>query len=757
MTARILIVCFLVSVLLFTWRPANALEIPAGPATISGTVLGPERKPIPRATVRLLDSTSTEQARALTDTQGRFRFAGLVDSAYTLAAELVGFETLTQRARPGEEIELQLSLAPVREQVVVTATRTEAPSGQLGAATSVLFESELEQRRILPVSEALRALPGATVARTGGYGASTSLFIRGGESDYNKVYLDGIPLNEAGGAYEWSVLTADNFERVEVVRGPQSALFGSDAMAGAVQLFTRRGPAESARPRITLGGEGGNRDTWRAHAGLTGAGGPFDYSLSWARFSTDNREPNSAFHNTSLSANVGAALSERTSVRAVLRGELGRVGTPGQTAFGRPDLDAFLRRRDASAGLALHDQTAAFWEQRLRYSFAQSRQLSRNLIADPFFVPRFEDRAAQCFDFTTGVVDDCEFFDFPFDFLNHLRRHQLSYQSDWRAGAAGGRAGLHVFTFAFEWDREQGFLGDRLAPGGEVNARRDNFGWVFQHQAVWGRFFMTNGVRVEDNESFGASVIPRTSLAYYLRRGGGAIGPSKLKFNFGLGIKEPSLLESFSLGPFAFGNPDLRPERARSFDFGIEQRFGRDRAKLEANWFDNRFRDLIAFEITSFVPFTGSFFNIGRSQAKGSELILEVAPGGGLRARGHYTFLDSQVTESATVFDPVFEEGNRLFRRPKHSGALQVFWDWRRVSLSSTTLFVGRRTDTDFALLGLTSSKGYTRWEVSAAYQSPHRVTYFAVVENLLNRDYMEVLGFPALKLMFRAGGRVSY
>ena len=746
MTARLLLVGLLASLLLPACLFATALDNPAELGTISGTVLDPKNNPIPRATVRLLDASGAERASALTNTQGEFKFTGLAEENYSLAAELVGFESLTQSARPGEEVSLQLALAPVREQVVVSATRTEAPSGQLGASTSVVFEGELEQRRVLPVSEALRALPGATVARTGGYGASTSLFIRGGESDYNKVYLDGIPLNEAGGAFEWSVLMTDNIERVEFVRGPQSALFGSDAMAGVVQLFTRRGPAESGRPRITLGGEGGNQDTWRANANLAGAAGLFDYSLSWARFSTDNREPNSAFHETSLSANLGLELSERTQVRAVVRGELGRVGTPGQTAFGRPDLDSFLRRRDASVGIALHDQTASFWEQRLRYSFAQSRQLSRNLLEDPPFTPAFEGRTAPF-----------EFFDFTFDFLNHMRRHQLSYQSDWRAGAPGRRAGLHVFTFAFEWDREQGFLGDRLSPGGEVNARRDNFGWVFQHQALWGRFFLTNGVRIEDNESFGTSAVPRTSLAYYLRRGGGAVGLSKLKFNFGLGIKEPSLLESFSIGPFAFGNPELRPERARSFDFGVEQRLWHDRAKLEVNWFDNRFRDLIAFEITSFVPFTGTFFNIGRSKAKGSELILEVAPGGGLRARAHYTFLDSQVTESGTVFDPVFEEGNRLFRRPKHSGAVEVFWDWRRVSVSSTTLFVGRRTDSDFALLGLTSSEGYTRWDASAAYRSPHRVTYFAVVENLLNRDYMEVLGFPALKLAFRAGARLTY
>ncbi|MFQ5695158.1 MAG: TonB-dependent receptor domain-containing protein, partial [Terriglobia bacterium] len=174
-------------------------------------------------------------------------------------------------------------------------------------------------------------------------------------------------------------------------------------------------------------------------------------------------------------------------------------------------------------------------------------------------------------------------------------------------------------------------------------------------------------------------------------------------------------------------------------------------------WFDNRFRDLIGFEITDFLTFSGSFFNIGRTKAKGSEVVLELAPGGGLRGRGSYTFLDSQVTRSGTVFDPVFEEGNRLLRRPKHGGALELFWDWRRLSVASTTLFVGRRSDSDFSLLSLTSNSGYTRWDVAGSYRTRHGITYFGVVENLLNRDTMEVLGFPALKLTFRAGARVRF
>ena len=738
MTARLVPLTLLLSLLC----PVSLLS--QSPGTITGTVLDPARAPLPRATVQLLAAGGAELARTRTDAQGRFRFEGLSPASYTVVVELVGFERFSQSAAPGASVEAVLAVRPVRERVVVTATRTEAPSAQVGASTTVLTGEELSRGVML--GDLLRPVPGAAVVQSGAPGAVSSLFVRGGENDHNKVLLDGIVLNEPGGTYFFSNLTAENLERVEVVRGPQSALFGSDAVASVVQLFTRRGQAETLRPRFSFSLEGGNHATGLGRAGMSGEAGRFDYSLAAARLSTENQAPNNGFRNTTLSANFGLALREATSLRVVLRGELGQAGTPGQTAFGRPDLDAFFRRGDADLGVMLRDQTTAFWDQRLTYGFAQSRQVSRNLTADPPFTPSFEGRTAPF-----------PFFDFTSDFLNHTRRHHLSYQSDWRVGAAGSSAGQHFFTFAFEWDRELGLLGERLFPGPAVEAQRDNFGTVFQHQALWGRLFLTNGVRVENNASFGTAVVPRSSLAYFLRAGGESLGATKLKFNFGLGIKEPTLTESFSPSPFFLGNPRLAPERTRSFDFGVEQRFWYDRAKLEVNWFDNRFRDLIGFEITSFVPFTGSFFNLGRTKAKGTEVVLELAPGKGLRGRGSYTFLDSEVTESGTVFDPVFEAGNRLLRRPKHSGAVQVFWDWKRLTVVSTAVFVGRRTDSDFSLLGLTANPGYTKWDLGASYRSPHRVTYFAAVENLLNQEYMEVLGFPALKLAVRAGARVEF
>ncbi len=705
------------------FQPLLIAQAQTAPDSLGGTVLDPDRHPVPRALVQLETTGGTEVSRTLSGPEGRFRFTGLTENRYRVAVTLAGFETLTQDLPTGSHYEMVLALAPVQEQVVVTATRTGAPTSQLGVTSTVFTEEEIAGRQAVTVSDLLRAMPSSALVRTGGHGTLTSLFVRGGESNHNKILLDGVPLNGPGGEFFLSNLTVENIERVEVIRGPQSALFGSDAMASVVQLFTKRTREETPRPRVHLSFEGGNRTTWLGRGGLSGNTGRFDYSTQFSRFFTDNREVNNTFHNTSLSGNFGYQLNESTTLRAILRGELSQTGTPDATAFEAPDLTALSRRRGGSGAVTLHNQTTQYWEQRLTYGFNETRMISQDLIADK--LP----------------------FDFLFDSLDVQKRHHLNYQSDWRGGSIGNATGQHLLTFAVEWEGEHGFFGDRLDPANVAKAERNNAGWVFQHQGLWNRFSLTTGVRLEDNDSFGFAAAPRASAAYFLRTGGGRFGSTKLKANFGLGIKEPTFVESFSRNFFFLGNPALQEERIRSVETGFEQRFWYDRAKLEVNLFHNRFRDLIQFQIVDFTTFEGSFFNVQRAKAKGAEVIFDFAPRQGFRARGTYSLLD---TKSSFTERP-------LLRRPRHSGTLGVFWDWRQLTVSSTTLFVGQREDSSFSAPGTTSNPGYVRWDIGWRLRTSHRLTYFGVVENLLNDDYMEALGFPALKLMFRAGARVEF
>src|SRR5262245_3814371 len=543
---------------------------------IAGIVVDQSGQPLPRAYVRVLEPGGTEIAATFADQTGRFRLNASTTDC-TIEASLTGFETASA-ACATEPARVVLGVAPVRETVVVSATRTAAPASQVGVSVTTFTADDLLHRDVPLVADLLRASPGVMVVRTGSPGAVTSLFVRGGESNYNKVLLDGIPLNEPGGTFNFSNLTIDNLEQIEIVRGANSALFGSDAMASVVQLVTKRPDRSSGRPRASMALEGGTYDTVRGRAAASGASGRLDYALGAQQYNTDNREPNSRFENTTLSASVGVALGGDASLRFVARAEREHVGTPGQTAFGRPDLDAFFERHDGIGGLSFDQQLTPSLRQRAAYSLTASNQQSTNLIADPAYTPRFGDRVAPF-----------EFSDFTFDSVNDLHRHHASYQADWRP-TSNVSYGQHLVSVLVDWDGERATLENRLART-VTDASRDNVGSSVQDQVLWRRVFVTAGARIEHNDSFGTAAVPRGSIVVVARSASGALGETKLRASAGLGIKEPTVLESFSPSPFFLGNPDLEPERARTIEAGIDQRFAADRARIELTWFDNHYKN----------------------------------------------------------------------------------------------------------------------------------------------------------------------
>ncbi|OLC84900.1 MAG: hypothetical protein AUH72_00575 [Acidobacteria bacterium 13_1_40CM_4_65_8] len=722
----------------------HAVSTAAADREASGTVVDQFGQALPRAYVRLLDQRGSEITATFADQTGRFRLnASSTDCR--IEASLTGFATASVPcgAQPARIV---LAVAPVRETVVVSATRTEAPADQVGASVTTFTADDLAHRQVPLVADLLRASPGVMVVRTGSPGAVTSLFVRGGESNYNKVLLDGIPLNEPGGTFNFSNLTTDNLEQIEIVRGAHSALFGSDAMASVIQLVTKRPDRSGGRPHAALSFEGGTYDTFRGNASVSGASGRFDYVLGAQRLNTDNRAPNSRFENTTLSANLGVSLGHDAILRFIGRGEREHVGTPGQTAFGRPDLDAFFARRDGVGGLSFDQQLTASFRQRAAYSLTASNQQSTNLLLDPPYTPRFGSRAAPF-----------QFSDFRFDSRTNLHRHHASYQGDWRV-TGDASSGQHLLSVLSDWDGERATLENRLTPT-RTDAARNNFGWSVQHQALWRRVFATAGGRIERNDSFGTAAVPRGSIVFVARSSNGAVGETKLRASAGLGIKEPTVLESFSPSPFFRGNPDLEPERSRTVDAGIEQRFAADRAKVELTWFDNRFENKISTRTTNPATFEAQYFNIGLSRARGAELSLDAAPARGLRARAGYTFLASKILESTAPNNVVLQAGNWLFRRPRHSGFVGATWVWSLLSANVDGVFIGRYVDSDFSSLQppILTNDGYTTWNARVGWRVSRQLTGTVSIDNLADAEYMEPLGYPALRRAIRAGVRVAF
>jgi outer membrane cobalamin receptor len=712
---------------------------------VSGTVIDRSGRSVPRAFVRAMDGAGAESARGFADESGRFELTVPDASNCRVEVTLTGFEPATMPCRGGEPLRVELSIAPVQERVLVTATRTDAPQSQVGASATVFTAEDLERRQMPFVADLVTTTPGAMVIRSGGPGSLTSLFVRGGESDYNKVLLDGVPLNEAGGSFYLNNLTTEHLDRVEIVRGAYSSLFGSDAMASVIQLFTRRGDRSSRRPRVSAQLDGGTYGTWHATTGVSGATRGVDYSLGAAQFNSDNRAPNSRLENTTLSANVGMSIGDTATLRLIGRGEMEHVGTPGLTAFGRPDLDAFFERHDGVGGATFDQQLTHSVRQRATYSLASSTQTSTNLLLDPPFTATFGGRTA-----TRQSTD------FLNDTIANLRRHHASYQVDWRLVSDASR-GDQLLTLLADWNGERATQENRLAGSQTVNAR-DNFGVSAQQQMLWRRIFVTLGGRIEHNENFGTAAVPRAAFVYVAHERSPRLGETRLKVGGGSGIKEPTMLESFSISPFFLGNADLKPERSRSLEVGIEQRLAADRAKVEATWFDNRFSDIISVRSDP-ATFQGQFFNVGVTRARGIELGAQAVPVAAIHARASYTRLDSEIVESTAPTNVLFAVGQWAFRRPRHSGSAGITLQWMKATVDVSGVFIGRFVDSDFGLFTplLVENPGHTTWDARLAYALTANLTGVLSVDNLTDADYSEPLGYQPLRRVIRAGVRVGF
>jgi outer membrane cobalamin receptor len=702
--------------------------------TLTGSVRASDGTPLPQLVLTLEGPGGSRSV--VTGPEGRFQASGLPAGDYRIVLAAPGFVLGPEpEAHVGDapsHVELTLAPAPVRERVLVAATRGDALLSTLGVSASVVDREQLAARQPTSVLQLLQELPGVSTTRLGGPGSQASAFVRGGESRFARILVDGVPVNEPGGAFDFGGLVPLELERVEVVRGAASSLYGTDALAGVVQLVTRSAAAPETRG-ASLQADAGSFGWRRGHAATSGRSGRFDWNAGLLRLTTDNDGPNARFEQTAAAAAFGARVSRATTLRLVLRGADGETGTPGQTLFGPPDLEESIERTDLLLGAQLrHVRDSAAHE--LRLGLSRSDQLTRDPGDSGSFVARLGDRVAPfpSFDFVN-----------PDGFQNDTRRLTLGYQLERQVG------GRHLLGAGAELERETGKLGSR--PSELLGPERSNVGAFVQDRIAAGeRLFLTLGARLERNDSFGTRVVPRAAAAYRLRSGRDG---TTLRASAGEGIKEPSFLESFGVADFARGNPDLRAEKSRTFDVGVEQRALDGRLRLEAALFHHEYRDQIAFTVLSLSPFRGSYENLGRTRGRGLELTLEAAPAAGTSFEAHYTWLDGEILESASG-SGVNAPGQPLLRRPAHQATLSARTTLDRVTLGATLLLVGKRPDSDFAGLGLTQNAGHARLDARARVRLGRGVEALVAAENLLDREYQEALGYPALRRALRAGLR---
>jgi vitamin B12 transporter len=756
---------------------STSLADPIARGRVEGTVADPAGAKVSGVRVALRDSAGLVAYQTRSNDEGRFALNDVAAGRYTLIVEAPGFSlsrSATISIQPGvtEKVDLMLEVSAISDQLIVTATRTESTASELGGSISAITDKELKLGNQSLITEPLRLIPGLAVVQTGGRGGLTSIFTRGGESDYNKVLIDGVPANEAGGFFDFGALTPENIDRIEVVRGPRSALFGSDAMTSVIQLVTRRG--STSIPEFEFSGEGGSFNYHRETALLSGLARWFDYSASFGFQATDGRFRNSDYINRSASTNFGFRLSPNADLRVTSRWLSDTLGVPGPTAVLFADPDQRQKRRDLALSATLDLKTTARWHQTARFVYSEFNRHSFDPVAEDLTKP------------DTPPLPPFSFFpDSAFDLQEHQKRAGVHYQT------IATITSSNVVTAGADFEHEAAVFTDDFS--GRVSPTRNNLGLYVQDQASWReRLFVTGGVRVERNTAkvpadlkaalaglgsnapagevgFGLSANPSFAVSFLARRHQqGAIGATRLKASFGTGIKEPEMHEAFSPNIFFLGNPSLNPERAVSFDAGAVQEFFNRRASIEATYFDSKFRDLIVFEFdpVTFGPIKlpdgrlTNFVNFDRASARGLELIGSARPLLRLRVTGSYTFLRSRLDRS---LDPTNREvGLPLLRRPRHSGSLEISWTAQRYDLSLDGSFVGNRRDIDpvsgsrFDQAGRAIlNSGYAKLNLTGSYRVGSFARLFARVENLMNQDYQEVLGFPAYRLNFSAGLRV--
>lgn len=629
---------------------------------------------------------------------------------------------------------IAIALAPVAvaaqqdslPRVVITATRVATASGSGISASTIIDRAFIERSGVRDVAELLRLVPGVTVARSSGPGSQSSLFLRGGENDYVRVLIDGVPVNDPGGAMDLAWLSTDDVDRIEVVRGPASVLYGTDAVTGVVQLFTRRGSTTAADGEIATGRYGhrlvrGNASTGTERVNLT-IGGSGERSDGILPFNSD-------YVRELMSAAVRVTPGVATRLEASIRAVHDEYHFPTDGAGDVVDSNAFRDNRRLMSSVTVAQTFSTRVNAELGFTAMNSRGRDENLADSP---------------------GDSVGFHY-YDALTSVRRRTL----DARVNVLASR--MSVVTVGAETVREaqrgndsSNFSFDRS----QFVADRRNHAVYAQWLSDHGRLSLTAGARYDDNNTFGAFRTARAGFSVRSWTGG------TVRATIGTAFKAPTFFESFNTA-FSTGNADLDPERSRSWEVGLRHSSADGRLALGTTWFDQHFRDMIQYAFVS--PELPNYFNVAAASASGLELEAALRPIARLRLGANVTLLRTRVDDAGlqTGESATFVDGNRLLRRPSIMASANMGLDLP--SSATTDLAVthtGRRDDRDFSTFPATpvALPAWTRVDVgfTRPFDLGARFDLRVRVENLLGAGYEEIARYPAAGRSLTIGLRAA-
>lgn len=606
------------------------------------------------------------------------------------------------------------------ETIIVSANRTQQSTSEVAQSVTVITLDDIATRQSAGVADLLRSVPGITVTSNGGLGTTTSVNIRGAESDQTVALFDGVKLNDPstpGGGFNFGNLLTGNIERIEVVRGSQSVLWGSQAIGGVVNIVTR---APTEKLALNLASEYGWRDTARVVGNISGKFGPVSANVGAGYLRTDGFSTfnetrggteRDGYRNIGANAKFNIALSDSVSVD--LRGWYsdGKVGIDGfpPPTYSFGDTPEFARTKELIGYAGLN---AALFDGRFRNRIAYTLTDTRRRNVD-----------------LTGGTE--------FETFNAKGRNErFEYQGNFDITDAASA------TFGAETEKASFRTSSYGGPFAIASARINSFYGQLSAKPVAG-LTLSAGLRHDDHDTFGGKTTFSTSALFTPNEGN-----TVLRASYGEGFKTPSLYQLFS----DYGNKLLRPESSRSWDAGITQKLLDGRIEVGATWFHRDTRNLINF-ISCRLPLTGicsgrpngTYGNVAKARAQGLEFTLALKPVDALRVQANYGYVDA--INAMTGLD--------LARRPRHSVNVSADYDWAfGLKTGATITHVGASFDNAANTRKL---DGYALVDLRAAFPVTHNIELYGRIENLFNEQHETSLRYGTPRRAAYAGVRLAF
>jgi vitamin B12 transporter len=612
--------------------------------------------------------------------------------------------------------------------VVVSPTTVPTATDQSASAVTVITGADIESQQWRTVPDALMAVPGLNVVQAGGPGGQTSIFIRGTNSNHVKVLIDGIDVSDPSNptqSFDFGQLLTGDIARIEILRGPQSGLYGSDAIGGVISITTKNGEGP---PKMTMTAEGGSFGTFNQRVGLSGSQDSFNYAFNIQHFSSTEtpvtplnelapgeQRINDTYNNWTYSTKLGANLTDNFAVNLVGRYTASRLGFTGEdyVDFFPPAPEAL---QDTQVDHQFYGRGEAVWslfDGRFKNFFGVNYTNSWNWTLDP----------------------NPDSFNAPPAVAPPTTNLGQRTQYDWRGEAKVAPGQTLVFGLEDKteslWTNSTGAFNafGTYTPTTTTAQTGDKAGWVELQSAFADRFFVVSSIRYDDNESFGPHTTWRVAPALIVPG-----TETKLKATYGTGFKAPTLTELYVNNPsfMVVGNPNLLPETSKGYDVGFEQPLLHDRLRFGATYFHNDIANLIE-GTTDPTTFVSTYVNVGQATTQGVETFAALALSSRVNLRADYTYTEAR--DDLT--------GLELLRRPKNKASLTALWKVTdRLTVTAQALYVGPWLDYNRSGTAELMAPGYTLVNLAANYAVTDRVGVFARINNLLNQQYEDPLGF---------------